>query len=152
MKRRAPLLVLGLLAWLGRAPRLAAGAPGLEWRGGTLLYQGQPYSGWVDGDYSAGKPESRRYYKEGQCEGVHRGWWPSGHQRYLYRFRHGLLQGECWEWYGDGRPYRLMTYCNGQEQGRQIIWASDGSRLSDYQQLEGRRFGLVNTRPCRGKP
>ena len=51
--------------------------------------------------------------------------------------------------YPGGQPFRVQHYNRqGQEQGLQTFWRPDGTLHSNYEVRNGRRYGLVNAKPC----
>jgi len=77
-------------------------------------------------------------------------WWPNGHLRkdawYLGDVRHG----EYRTWTIDGKPYEFKHYAFGRESGRQQAWDDDGQLYLNYDVRNGRRYGLINAKPCAG--
>jgi hypothetical protein len=74
--------------------------------------------------------------------------WPNGRVRSDAFFADGVLIGEYRTYYQSGAPYELRHYVNGREEGRQQSWTEDGELFLNYDVTHGRRYGLVNARPC----
>ena len=111
---------------------LADGQPdGLEWR-------------W----YEDGQLESIRRYEGGRKVGRHRGWWPDGFARFEADYENDAFHGRYRAWYAGGRMSDDRTYFEGRERGSQRGWTTDGVLFFNYEVRDGRRFGLVNARPC----
>lgn len=114
------------------AVRVAGGRPdGREWR-------------W----YPNGRLESVRAYSAGRKVGVHRGWWSDGSSRFEADFRDDGFHGRYRAWYANGRLADLRTYVDGRESGRQQSWTADGALFLNYEVRNGRRYGMVNPKPC----
>ena len=75
-------------------------------------------------------------------------YWANGHLRSDAFFVDGVLAGEYRTFYQSGAPYELRHYVNGREDGRQQSWSEDGTLFLNYDVKNGRRYGLVNARPC----
>lgn len=58
--------------------------------------------------------------------------------------------GEVREYHSNGQVWRIQHYDrHGNESGLQTFWRPDGTLHSNYEVRHGRRYGLVNARPCR---
>jgi protein SCO1/2 len=84
----------------------------------------------------------------GAKTGWHRTWWPGGHVRTDTHYAVDAIVGEFRSYYSSGRPYELRHYVNGHEEGAQQSWTEDGELFLNYEVRNGRRFGLVNAKPC----
>lgn len=91
---------------------------------------------------------SIRTYKEGKKHGEHCGWWENGIQKFVYRFEKTASQGEQREWYQTGQLHKVKQYDNGQEAGLQQGWNQDGKIMFNYVFKNGKRYGLLGTKPC----
>jgi len=98
--------------------------------------------------YVDGTPMEERPYAAGKKEGLHRGWWPDGTLKFVYHFEHGLQEGVAREWFADGTPFRVFHFENGKEQGSQKMWYEDGTLRANYVVIDGRRYGLIGSKPC----
>jgi antitoxin component YwqK of YwqJK toxin-antitoxin module len=56
--------------------------------------------------------------------------------------------GEYLAFYEDGRPYERRHYIGGHEGGLQQSWTTSGEVYLNYDARNGRRYGLVNAKPC----
>ena len=112
--------------------RLVNGRPdGREWR-------------W----YEDGRIESIRTYDEGRKAGRHRGWWPDGTRRFEADYDDDAFNGEYRAWHPSGRASELRHYADGREDGAQRAWTDSGVLFLNYEVRGGRRYGLVNGKPC----
>jgi hypothetical protein len=125
--------------------------PGGAVESSTPYYRGAE-EGTARGWYPDGSSMFERSYVGGKREGTHRGWWPDGRLRFEYHFRNDLHQGTAREWYEDGSLFSEFNYDRGQEQGRQRTWYEDGRIRANYVVRDGRRYGLIGTKPCSGRP
>ena len=98
--------------------------------------------------YADGRPAAVRAYHDGQKAGTHVEWWPSGALRVVAQYSDDAYNGEYRSWYETGRPYELRHYAHGRESGMQQSWTQDGTLFLNYEVRDGRRYGLVNARPC----
>ena len=156
----------------GISAEILSNDPALH-RTGGLLYHGEvPFSGrlveqYDDGaikrltPYNAGKAHGlaqawypdggvmdERLYEAGRKAGVHTGWWENGHLKFIYHFNNDLHEGNAKSWYPDGTLYRDFNYENGKEAGTQRMWNEDGTVKANYVIKDGRRFGLIGSKPC----
>src|SRR6185295_2998386 len=74
--------------------------------------------------------------------------WPNGGLRVDATYEHGVLAGEYRTYYESGAPYELRHYVNGREDGLQQSWTETGELYLNYDVKDGRRYGLVNAKPC----
>lgn len=51
--------------------------------------------------------------------------------------------------YPNGQPYEVRHFFNGREEGLQQAWTEDGTLYINYEMRNGRRYGVINARPCR---
>ena len=51
-------------------------------------------------------------------------------------------------YYASGKPYEVRHFLNGREEGVQQVWAEDGTLYINYDMRGGRRYGMINARPC----
>lgn len=73
---------------------------------------------------------------------------PNGAVSLEAELRNGVFHGTYRTWYASGRPYELRHFVDGREQGQQQSWSEDGTLFLNYEMRNGRRYGLVNSRPC----
>ena len=90
----------------------------------------------------------RQLDAEGRKVGAHFGWWPNGTLKFQYAFEAGLHAGESNEWLSDGTLFRAFNYVAGKESGLQRMWFEDGTLRANYVVKNGRRFGLIGSKPC----
>ena len=74
--------------------------------------------------------------------------WPSGNLRRVYDLRDGVREGEYRTFTIDGKPYELKHFTHGQEDGLQQAWDDRGELYLNYVVKNGRRYGMVNAKPC----
>ncbi|MCP4438386.1 MAG: hypothetical protein GY810_05525 [Aureispira sp.] len=146
--------------------------PFLEKIEGILYYQNLPFSGqqeeqYPDGNtkelstYWEGKKHGKslgwhnnaqqlfeRYYNHGLKEGQHKGWWANGQLKFDYQFLAGEHHGTAQAWYESGQLYKLFNYLHGKEEGRQQMWTEEGEYKANYVIKNGRRYGLIGSKPC----
>lgn len=112
--------------------RLVNGRPdGREWR-------------W----YEDGRLESVRTYADGRKIGHHRGWWPDGTPRFEADYTDDAFDGTYRAWHPTGGVSELRHFFDGREEGLQQVWTPNGILFLNYEVRNGRRFGLVNAKPC----
>lgn len=111
-------------------------------------YVGGLKHGVVEAWYANGQPKHERLYVEGKREGVHQGWWPDGTLRFSYSFINDLHDGTANEWYPSGLLAKAFTYEAGKEVGSQQMWRPDGTIRANYVVKDGRRYGLIGSKPC----
>ncbi len=95
-----------------------------------------------------GQLASREQYWHGRKVGLHETWWANGVKRSSAFYLNDAFDGEYRTWYASGRPYELRHFEQGHESGRQQSWTEDGTLFLNYDVRDGRRYGLVNARPC----
>ena len=59
-----------------------------------------------------------------------------------------LRNGEYRTWHQNGQLAELRHYVDGREAGPQQAWTKDGVMFLNYEVRDGRRYGLVNSKPC----
>lgn len=59
-----------------------------------------------------------------------------------------VRNGEYRTWHANGQLAEIRRYVNGREEGLQQSWTADGVLFLNYEVRNGRRYGLVNSRPC----
>ena len=74
--------------------------------------------------------------------------WPGGGVRVDATYDRGALAGEYRTYYESGAPYELRHYVDGREEGSQQSWTEAGELYLNYDMRDGRRYGLVNAKPC----
>ena len=84
----------------------------------------------------------------GAKTGAHRTWWSNGHIKTETHYAVDAIVGEFRSYYTSGQPYELRHYVSGHEEGPQQSWTEDGELYLNYEVRDGRRFGLVNAKPC----
>ena len=95
-----------------------------------------------------GRLASVQAYRNGRKIGTHAAWWPSGAMRMMAQYAGDVYDGEYRTFYETGRPYEVRHYSRGREAGLQQSWTADGVMFLNYEMREGRRYGMVNARPC----
>ena len=98
--------------------------------------------------YPNGRIASVRVYRDDRKAGTHTTWWANGSVRSVAQYADDAYDGGYWTWYETGRPYEMRQFVRGRESGRQQSWTRDGVMYLNYEVREGRRYGLVNARPC----
>lgn len=98
--------------------------------------------------YPDGRLASVQAWRDGRKAGTHAAWWPSGAIRLVAHYDEDAYDGEYRTFYETGRPYELRHYSNGREAGLQQSWTADGVLFLNYEMRGGRRYGMVNARPC----
>lgn len=104
----------------------------------------------VEHRFPNGQVSERRTYRHGLEEGVHRGWYPSGARRFVYRYARGVMEGVQETWYPDGGRHARFEYVGGHEAGRQRMWTDRGVLRANYVVEGNRRFGLMGATGCMG--
>ena len=59
-----------------------------------------------------------------------------------------VRNGEFRTWHSNGQLAEVRRYVDGREDGLQQSWTSDGVLYLNYEVRNGRRYGLINSRPC----
>ncbi len=74
--------------------------------------------------------------------------WPNGTLRRAFDVRKDVRHGEYRTWTIDGKPYELKHFADGREDGLQQAWDENGRLYLNYEVRDGRRYGMVNAKPC----
>jgi hypothetical protein len=74
--------------------------------------------------------------------------WPDGRPQTRGEYRHDVRHGEFRTWHRNGRLAELRHYVDGREAGLQQAWTADEVMFLNYEVRGGRRYGLVNAKPC----
>lgn len=74
--------------------------------------------------------------------------WPNGNLRRAFDLRDGVRDGEYKTFTVDGKPYELKHFSRGHEDGLQQAWDDRGQLYLNYVVKDGRRYGMVNAKPC----
>jgi antitoxin component YwqK of YwqJK toxin-antitoxin module len=98
--------------------------------------------------YRDGRVESVRAYVGEKKVGTHRGYWSDGTPRFEAQYEEDAYHGEYRTWYASGQPYERRHFDHGRESGLQQSWTETGELFLNYEVRGGRRYGLVNARPC----
>jgi hypothetical protein len=75
-------------------------------------------------------------------------YWPNGNVRRSVDYLGDVRHGEYRTWSIDGRPYEFKHFVDGREDGLQQAWDPDGKLYLNYVVKNGRRYGMVNAKPC----
>ena len=92
--------------------------------------------------------KERREFTNGMKTGEHFTWWENGKQQMHYIFKYDEYDGTCREWNRTGLLVKEMRYKNGHENGAQQWWYDNGKIKANYVITDGRRFGLLGTKPA----
>lgn len=90
---------------------------------------------------------ARRLFVNGEKDGTHQGWFPTGQRRFHYEYKKGKSHGEFWEWYQDGQPSLFAKYDNDTMIGKKM-WRQDGKIYMNYVFTEGKAYGVPGTKLC----
>ncbi len=101
--------------------------------------------------YPSGQVSRRAEFRNGELDGVTRGWYQEGTLMYEYHYRHGLGEGLQQQWNRGGTLLLRLNQHRGHEVGLQQMWNSDGSVRSSYAIRDGKRYGLIGARGCTGR-
>jgi len=74
--------------------------------------------------------------------------WPNGKLRRSFDLQDGVRDGEYRTFTIDGKPYELKHFVRGRENGLQQAWDERGQLYLNYVVRDGRRYGMVNAKPC----
>ena len=74
--------------------------------------------------------------------------WPDGRPQTRGEYQHDVRHGEFRTWHRNGQLAELRHYADGRETGLQQAWTADGVMFLNYEVRGGRRYGLVNAKPC----
>lgn len=99
--------------------------------------------------YAGGMLSEERYYENGNKEGEHKGWWPSGKQKFVYHFKNDVFDGNFKMWNESGMLFNDFNYTKGHEDGPQKAWFPDGSIQANYVAKNNRKYGLTGVKNCR---
>ena len=120
--------------------------------GGAVIMTATVANGLLEGVerrwFSTGEPESVRRFAGGRKVGLHQGWWPDGTPRFRATYHADAFDGRYEAWYRTGRLAERREYIAGREAGHQQMWMADGTLYVNYEVRAGRRFGMVNAKPC----
>lgn len=103
---------------------------------------------WREEHHPGGQLKSRVLVRGGLREGVEHRWHANGRLASVRVFAGDLLHGHARSWYADGSPHEERWFAGGQEVGRQRAFAPGGELYLNYEMRGGRRYGLVNAKPC----
>ena len=87
-------------------------------------------------------------YINGKKEGVHKGWWPDGKQKFIFELYNNEYNGEFKEWYASGLLAKQLHYKNGQKEGSQKLWWDNESVRANYVIKNGKKYGLIGLKLC----
>jgi hypothetical protein len=74
--------------------------------------------------------------------------WPNGNLRRSFDLAGDVRHGEYRTFTIDGKPYELKHFVRGREDGLQQAWDERGQLYLNYVVKNGRRYGMVNAKPC----
>ena len=112
----------------------------------TSFFDGKE-NGWQESFFNDGSISEKRFYTNGEKDGINTGWWPNGNKRFEYQFSKGIYSGDFKEWFEDGKEYKYIYYVNGNDQWGKG-WRESGKLFMNYQVKDGRRYGIVNSNLC----
>lgn len=95
-----------------------------------------------------GSLHSSRRYVDGSKDGPQIGYWPNGTLRFRYLAEGGAYAGKYESWHPNGQLGALGHFESGKEKGTQKTWDQNGRLLSNYVVKDGRRYGLLDAKPC----
>ncbi|MBG6132265.1 antitoxin component YwqK of YwqJK toxin-antitoxin module [Aquimarina sp. EL_43] len=99
--------------------------------------------------YENGELRTKRFYRKGIKVGIHEGWWPDNHHKFVYHFNEeGKYHGSVMEWYTNGQLLKSFRFNHGKEEGKQQLFRSDGNIRANYEVIRGERFGLIGLKKC----
>ncbi len=151
---RAAVLTLIAICFLAPGQGRAEGAPidarndRLQRQHGQYFFDGTAFAGEMATHRADGSLKSLIAYQNGKRHGEARGWWPNGQLRYLRNYEYGLAEGDALEWYDSGQLRYRQKFTNGHENGLQQGWHEDGSPAFVYAYMDGRRYGVLGSKPC----
>ena len=102
----------------------------------------------VQSFHANGRLAAERFYANEVKVGRHRAFWEDGTLRFEATFVSGDYDGVVRTFYTDGRPFEIRHYVRGEEDGPQQIFEPDGRFRTNYVVRDGRRYGVVGSRPC----
>lgn len=74
--------------------------------------------------------------------------WPNGNVRRAFDLKGDVRHGEYRTWTIGGHPYEFKHFVDGREDGLQQAWDERGQLYLNYEVKNGRRYGMVNAKPC----
>ena len=90
------------------------------------------------------------FYKNGQCFGIQKEWWPNGTKRKVYRCDKQAQKHDLYEtWYQNGEQEYALMYHHGYPEGDQQSWYDNGFVRFNYIMKNGRRYGVIGTKTCK---
>jgi antitoxin component YwqK of YwqJK toxin-antitoxin module len=98
--------------------------------------------------YSSGELKEKRFYNKNRKDGTHWGYYKDGSSRFEYQFLDGKYNGSFKEWYPDGSLFKDFRYRDNQEIGTQKAYRENGDLYINCVFVNGRRYGLMNSKPC----
>lgn len=104
--------------------------------------------GVVETRYATGQLESRAHTFDGRRTGRFESWWPNGVPRSSVEYLDDVFHGEYRTWTREGKPYEFRHFERGREAGVQQSWDEGGELYLNYEVKNGRRYGLINAKPC----
>jgi antitoxin component YwqK of YwqJK toxin-antitoxin module len=120
----------------------------------TVLVQSGSSQPWAGADrveyawYESGRLASVRAFRGDKKLGRHFAWWPNGAPQLVAEHADDAFHGSYRSFYPSGRPFERRRFEHGREAGRQQSWTESGELFLNYEVRNGRRYGLVNARPC----
>ncbi len=101
-----------------------------------------PYDGGVTFNLTEGKKlRWEWFYKDGQKDGVSKGWWPDGKLKHQWSWKNGIADGTWIHWNNDGLKFCEENYKDGKLNGTRTTWYENGQKESDGTYKEGCRDG-----------
>ncbi len=91
---------------------------------------------------------SQTTFRDGRKVGRHFAYWPEGGRRVETFYDGDLIHGLYRSWHRNGQPAELKHYVSGRESGLQQAWTDKGDLYLNFEAINGRHYGLVNSRPC----
>jgi antitoxin component YwqK of YwqJK toxin-antitoxin module len=140
-------------------------------RGGVLFRDGKPFTGVRYERYPAGEVHTETRYESGLREGlakefaltgavqvqwnfhagkkhgIQQGWFIEGPKRFVYRYVHGVPDGDFIEWHMNGTVFRHQVFRHGVEQSRKVQYRT-AEVHSNFVQRDGRKYGLDGGELC----
>ena len=98
--------------------------------------------------FENGRLHSSRCFDRGTKQGLQIGYWPNGELRFRYVAESGVYAGTYASWHENGQQGALRHFVAGRESGAQKTWDRSGTLLSNYVVRDGRRYGLLDSKPC----
>ena len=81
------------------------------------------------------------YYKNGQKNGVSKGWWPNGKLKHWWSWKNGIADGMWIYWNNDGQKYCEENYKDDKLNGTRTTWYENGQKELDGTYKKGCRDG-----------